>query len=396
MARDTKVEHEGLKIGRILLGVVVLSLIAVIWMKFFSGEKGTTRIPKEIQVNYMPSDFSFRVDEDFALAVLSNPDKYRKEFSELVYEINTAILGHVATRMGLTGEQRRQVIQNYDKQHSYIRSLYYQDFLALQDSSSQIYQTWYSNRFKSATETLFEVASKYTCGMINSAIAPVVPMREGTLFAKGKNVDSPCAIAVNEALVPFLKRLEDRAAIQDFGLAEGLLQERVGKVISELATYEVRDKKGLSKQLKTKLLGINVSSTEVQISAISIAKVGFRLNDYFKVALDPGTKVVTVTLPQPVILSHEVYPRFDKLSIGWMREVSDADFNRAFNVLREEFRRDIKQSDAYDKAKGQAKEILTTMMGPVVKSFGKGFQMRVEFRAETEDPYDPGKDNFSN
>ena len=170
----------------------------------------------------------------------------------------------------------------------------------------------------------------------------------------------------------------------------------MGKVISELATYEVRDKKGLSKQLKTKLLGINVSSTEVQISAISIAKVGFRLNDYFKVALDPGTKVVTVTLPQPVILSHEVYPRFDKLSIGWMREVSDADFNRAFNVLREEFRRDIKQSDAYDKAKGQAKEILTTMMGPVVKSFGKGFQMRVEFRAETEDPYDPGKDNFSN
>lgn len=396
MARDTRVEHEGLKIGRILLGVVVLSFIAVVWMKFFSGSKGTTRIPKEIQVNYMPADFSFRVDEDFALAVLSNPDKYRKAFSELVYEINTAILSHVATRMGLSAAQRQQVIQNYDKQHPYIRSLYYQDFLALQDSSSQIYQTWYSNRFKSATETLFEVASKYTCGMINSAIAPVVPMKEGTLFAKGKHVDSPCAIAVNEALVPFLKRLEDRAAIQDFGLAEGLLQERVGKVISELATYEVRDKKGLSKQLKTKLLGINVSSTEVQISAISIAKLGFRLNDYFKVSLDPGTKVVTVTLPQPVILSHEVYPRFDKLSIGWMREVSDADFNRAFNLLREEFRRDIGQSDAYDKAKGQAKEILVTMMGPVVKSFGKGFQLQVAFQTAPEDPYDAGKDDFSN
>lgn len=396
MARDARVEHEGLKIGRLVLAVAILSFIAVIWMKFFSKGDRTTRIPKEIQVSYMPADFSFRVDEDFALAVLSNPDKYRKEFSDLVYEINTAILGHVATRMGLSPTQRKQVLNNYDKQHPYIRSLYYQDFLQLQDSSAQIYQTWYSSRFKSATEALFEVASKYTCGMINSAIAPVVPMKEGTLYAKGKNVDSPCAIAVNEALAPFLKRLEDRAAIQDFGLAEGLFQERVGKVISELATYEVRDKKGLSKQLKTKLLGINVSSTEVQISAISIAKVGFRLNAYFRVAFDPGSKVVTITLPQPVILSHEVYPRFDKLSIGWMREVSDADFNRAFNLLREEFRRDIQQSDAYDKAKGQAKEILSTMMEPVVKSYGKGFQLRVAFQSAPEDPYPVIEEGFSN
>ena len=396
MSREQRVEHEGLKIGRLLLGIVVLSFIAAVWVKFFSKGDRVTRVPKEIQLSYMPADFSFQVDEDFALAVLSNPDKYRKEFSQLVYDINTAILGHVATRMGLTAVQRKQVIDNYEKQHPYILSLYYQDFLQLQDPSSQIYQTWYNNRFKSATESLFEVASKYTCGMINSAIAPVVPMKEGTLFAKGKNVSSPCAIAVNEALVPFLRKLEDRAAIQDFGLAEGLLQERVGKVISELATYEVRDKKGLSKQLKTKLLGINVSSTEVQISAISIAKIGFRLNEYFKISLDPGSKVVTVTLPQPVILSHEVYPRFDKLSIGWMREVSDADFNRAINVLREEFRRDIQQSDAYSKAKGQVREILTTMLGPVVKSFGKGFQMQVQFQAVAEEPYPGNTDGFNN
>ena len=79
-----------------------------------------------------------------------------------------------------------------------------------------------------------------------------------------------------------------------------------------------------------------------------------------------------------------------------MREVSDADFNRAFNLLREEFRRDIGQSDAYDKAKGQAKEILVTMMGPVVKSFGKGFQLQVAFQTAPEDPYDAGKDDFSN
>lgn len=396
MAREPKVEHEGLKVGQLLLVVSILSFLAVVGLKLLPKSGRSARVPKEMQLNYMPADFSFKIDEDFALAVLSNPDKYQKEFSQLVYDINMAVLDHVATRMGLDAAQRRQVAENYERQHPYIRSLYYQDFLQLQDSSSQMYQTWYDNRFGSATAALFEVASKYTCGMVNSVIAPVVPMQEGTLFGRGKQVDSPCSIAVNEALAPFLKRLEDRAAIQDFGRAEGLLQERVTKVISELGTFEVRDKKGLSKQLRTKLLGINVSSTEVQISAISIAKIGFRLNDYFKVSMDPGSKVVTFTLPQPVILSHEVYPRFDKLSIGWMREVSDADFNRAFNLLREEFRRDIQQSDAYEQAKGQAKEILSTMMEPVVKSFGRQYRMRVVFQPAEPESFSTEEAIFSN
>ena len=191
-------------------------------------------------------------------------------------------------------------------------------------------------------------------------------------------------------MAPFLKKLQDRAAIQDFGRAEGLFQERVEKVIAELATYEVRDKKGLSKQMKTKVLGLSVSSTEVEITAISIAKIGFRLDTYSKVQLDPRTKVVSITPPEPRILSHEVYPRFEKLDIGWMREVNSADFNRAINLLREEFRRDIATSDAYDKSKTQARELLETMFGPLVQSFGKGFQLRVTFqpdeRFETSGP----------
>lgn len=396
MRENEKVEHEGLKIGQLLLVVVVLSFLAIVGLKFLpKSGKTSARVPKEMQINYVPSDFTFQVDEDFALAVLSNPGNYRKEFNQLIYDFNMAILNHVAQRMGLNGEQRRQMAAAYDKQHPYLRSLYYEDFLQLQDSTSRMYQTWYDNQSKSATAALFEIASKYTCGMVNSIIAPLVPMQEGTLYGRGKNVDSPCAIAMSEALAPFVKKLEERAAIQDFGRAEGLLQERVTKVISELATYEVRDKKGLSKQMKTKMLGINVSSTEVQISAISIAKVGFRLNDYFKVSLNPQNKVVTVTLPQPVILSHEVYPKFDKLAIGWMREVSDEDFNKAFNILREEFRRDIQQSDAYDKAKQQAREIIGTMMGPVVKSFNSQYQLRVQFQAPAADEQFQVKDDFA-
>ncbi|MBK6948582.1 MAG: hypothetical protein IPH16_11430 [Haliscomenobacter sp.] len=99
------------------------------------------------------------------------------------------------------------------------------------------------------------MASKYTCTLVNSIIAPMVPMNDGTIYGKGNKVETPCGIAITEGLAPFLQKLKDRAAIQDFGKAEGLLQEKVEKVIAELATYEVRDKKGLSKQMKTKFLG---------------------------------------------------------------------------------------------------------------------------------------------
>lgn len=382
MGRTTQPENEGLRMGQILVLVLLLSIVGIFVMKYFKSDGGGPIENKEMKINYLPADFEFEVDEDYALAVLTNPKRYRQEFNDLIRDLNMSLLMHVAARMGLSADQKKQITQEYRKQHPYLQDLYYQDFIQLQDSTSALYQTWYDNQFKNATELLFEVASKYTCVMVNSIIAPLVPMRDGTLYGRGKNVDTPCGIALSESLAPFLKKLQDRAAIQDFGRAEGLLQQKVEKVISELATYEVRDKKGLSKQMKTKLFGVSVSSTEVEISAISIAKVGFKLDKYFKIQLNPRNKVVTVILPEPEILSHEVYPKFDKLDIGWLREVNNTDFNRAFNLLREEFRRDIVTSDAFSKSKDQAKELLSTMLGPVVKSFSATYQLRIQFQSD--------------
>jgi hypothetical protein len=71
----------------------------------------------------------------------------------------------------------------------------------------------------------------------------LIPMKDGGFYAKGKKVDTPCGIALTEALAPLMKKIEERAAIEDFGRSHGLLQQRVEKVVSELATYEIRDKK---------------------------------------------------------------------------------------------------------------------------------------------------------
>lgn len=388
MAKELNTRNEGLRMGQLLVVVLLISLGAVFVLKKWPELIHGKNEEKEMQISYMPADFRFDVDEDFALMVLSNPKRYRKEFDKLIHDLNLRILLHVATRMGLSSSLKSNIPAEYDKQHAYMKSLYYNDFIQLQDSTSALYQTWYDNQFRSATELLFEVASKYTCSLVNSIIAPMVPMKDGTLYGKGKHVDTPCGIALSEALAPFLKKLEERAAIQDFGRAEGLLQEKVERVISELATFEIKDKKGISKQMQTKMFGVSVSTTQLQISAISIAKLGFRLDKYFRIALNPQSKVVTVTLPAPEILSHEVYPRFDKLDIGWMREVNNADFNKAINLLREEFRRDIMNGDGFNQSKAHAREILSTMLDPVIKSYSPQYQLKVEFREDA--------DNFEN
>ena len=372
-----------LRISQTFLAILIIGLFGLVAYKYFprSGTAGdVTTVPKEFQLNYLPADFNFDIDEQDALAILTNPKRYRREFNQMVYDMNMAILNHTANRMGLSNDIKKRLPAEYDKHHDYLRNIYFDEFLAIKDTTSSLYQTWYDNGFKNAAQIWYEVAAKYTCYLVNNVMGGLIPMRDGAFYAKGKKVDTPCGIALTEALAPLMKRIEERAAVEDFGRSRGLLQERVDKVISELATYEIRDKKGLTKQFQTKVWGFAVSSTDLEITAISILKIGFKLDDYFNINLNSKSRLVTITLPEPIVLSHEVYPKMDRMSIGWLREIQGDDLNKAFNVLREEFRRDAMNADAMDKAKVQAREVLNTMMGPLVSSLGSKYKLRVMFQ----------------
>ncbi len=395
MARRPEPEHTSPATGKWLLFLLLISVGGLLLYRYWKKDMGNyTSIPKEIQLNYMPADFRMDIDEERTLEILSNPQRYRKEFNRLIYQLNTSILDHVGSRMGLQEELKRAVVKEYDKHHPYLQDLYYNDFISIKDTTSNLYQTWYENESTNATAILYEVASKYTCFLVNQIITTVLQTDEGSIYAKGMKVDTPCGIALSEALQPLIKRMEDRAAIRDFTLSRGLMQEKIERVIAELATMEVRDKKGLNKRLQTKVWGFSVSSTDIEISAISIIKVGFRLNEYFDVSLNSKTGIVTVTLPEPVILSHEVYPKLDRLDIGWLREVKDADLNKAFNVLRAEFRREALESDIMDKSKSQAVELMNTMFGPVLSNLNKGYQLKVAFKENNADLIPEEEDTY--
>ena len=371
-----------------LLFIAILGLIGAGVYRYISveGSEGYTNIPKEITITYIPSDFHPSIDEAQAVVILSDPSHHKKEFNDLVYQVNMDLLGHVGSRMGLSSELKKKVEEEYrTKHHPYLKQLYYNDFVTLQDTTSNLYQSFYQNQAANAVETLNEVASKYTCFLVNSVVVNLLKSDAGRLGVKGLNVDTPCGLALGEGLKPLVNRLRERAAIDDFSKSKGLINERVAKYITELATYEIKDKKALSKQISTKVLGYDVSQTDLEITAMSVAKLGFKLDQYLNVSLDSKEKKLVVTLPQPIILSHEVFPLVDKLDIGWLRDVSKEDLNKNFNVLRTEFRRDALEPENLAKAKEKAKEVMGMLFNPVLNRLGKGYKVAVAFKTVAEE-----------
>lgn len=380
MARNRPVANSGMGFGRLLLFITLLSVIGIILFNYYKNNvQNYQSVPSEMQVTYVPSDFEFELDDENTLAILSNPHRYRREFNDLVYNFNLSLLDHVANRMDIADSLKAQIATEYDKHHHYLKQLYFNDFIQLKDTTSNLYQAWYDNESTNAVDVLTEVSSKYTCFLVNHVIMTLVASENGTLNVKGNKVATPCGIAMTEALRPMLKRLQDKAAIIDFSRSKGMMEERVEKVIAELATMEVRDKKGLTKQLQTKVWGYAVSSSDIDVSAISILKVGFKLDQYFNIDVNEKRKTVEINLPEPTILSHEVYPKIDKLDIGWLREVKNLDINDNFNILRGEFRRDAFDSDIMEKSKAQAKELMDMLFSPLANAISKEYRLKVRF-----------------
>jgi hypothetical protein len=364
---------------RLLVGVLLLIGALAALRMIQSPTPYEADVPKEVLVNYVPADFTFQLDDEYALAVLTHPVRYKHEFEQIVKQVNEALLDHTARRMGLPDSLRIKVRSAYQPHHAYLADLYFRDYMALTDSTESLPQLWYENKYSGATDIFREVVSKYTCFLTSHVLSTALETTSGRLLATGSGVQSPCGLALTEGLNPMMDRLRERAAILDFAESRNLMQEKVERLVTELATIEVKDKKGLNKKLQTEVMGFRVSTTDITVTAVSILKVGFDLNEYFSLEVEPSRKIVTVILPEPRVLSHEVYPRLENLSIGWMRELRNEDLNNAFNALRAEFRREALESGTLERAREQAHELMHTLFAPMIASIDPRMRLQVRF-----------------
>ncbi|MBK9337815.1 MAG: DUF4230 domain-containing protein [Lewinellaceae bacterium] len=382
-------EGSGSVLGKQILLLALVSIAGILVYKtFFAGGGGISDIfqsPKGVQLTYIPSDFQPNLNEEATLQILSQPEKYRKEFDDLVYNFNVSLLYHVANRMNLPDSLKRRLEPEYRKHHDYLQTLYFNDFVALKDTTASMYENWYSDNANQAVQVFNEVAGKYTCFFVTQILATLLKATDGRIMAKGKNVDNPCGIALSEGLRPMVDRLQTRAAIMDFSASRGMLKDKVRQGIAELATYELRSRLGLDKTLSYKVFGFSISETDIRVEAISVVKAGFKLDQQFDVTFSPKKGIVYVTLPPPTILSHEVYPRVDKLDVGFLSGISGEEMNQNFNELRRQFRQDALENEhVLDKAKARADTVMQLMLGPVVKSMGRKYKLELRFRDQIE------------
>jgi hypothetical protein len=113
-----------------LLLIVLLGIAGFIAYKLFldpSNKPDYIETPKEITVKYVPSDFHPTIDNANALAIIGNPQRYRREFHDLIYDFNLSLLHHVAMRMNLPDTIKRRIEPEYQKHHNYFGKLYYED-----------------------------------------------------------------------------------------------------------------------------------------------------------------------------------------------------------------------------------------------------------------------------
>jgi len=378
-------EDGGGGLGKQLLLIALITIAAIVGYKaFFSDGGGFSNLfqaPKEVKLTYVPSDFNPNLDEEKTLRILSQPEAYRQEFDRLVYDFNVALLYHVANRMALPDSLKRRLEPEYKRHHEYLRTLYFNDFVALKDTTANLYETWYSDNSNQAVQIFNEVAGKYTCFFVTQVMSTLLRVNGGKFFAKGKGVASPCDIAIHEGLQPMADRLKKKAEIMDFSASRGLLKDKVRKGIAELATYELRSRMGIDKSLEYKIFGFSISSTDIRVEAISVIKAGFKLDQYFDVTLSPKRGTLNIKLPEPTILSHEVYPRVDKLDVGYLAGVNATDMNERFNALRRQFRQDALENEhVLDKAKARADSVMQLMFGPIAKSINRNYKVQVVFQ----------------
>jgi hypothetical protein len=377
-------------LGKQLILIALITVAAIVGYKaFFSDGGGLSNLfqsPKEVRMTYVPADFNPNLDEEKTLRILSQPEEYRDEFDKLVYDFNLSLLYHVANRMALPDSLKRRLEPEYKKHHTYLRTLYFNDFVTLKDTTANLYETWYSDNSNQAVELFNEVAGKYTCFFVTQVMSTLLRVNGGKFFAKGKDVGTPCDIAIHEGLMPMAERLKKKAEIMDFSASRGLLKDKVRKGIAELATYELRSRMGIDKTLQYKIFGFSVSETAIRVEAISVIKAGFKLDQAFDVTLSPKRGTLNIKLPEPTILSHEVYPRVDKLDVGYLSGINEQDMNDRFNELRRQFRQDALENEhVLEKAKSRADSVMQLMFGPIAKSINRNYKVQVVFQdAPTE------------
>jgi hypothetical protein len=144
--------------------------------------------------------------------------------------------------------------------------------------------------------------------------------------------------------------------------------------ISELATLHHHYRKNANYQDAKKLLEympdwrINKSIKEFMLIYQGDVKLGYDLKEV-KVLVEPVTKTISVSLPEPKILSHSI--DFESIQVlwekqGWFNDIKFEDFKQFFVAEQKKYEEENNE-ELKSRAREHAKKIILLYLGTVVK-----------------------------
>ena len=152
--------------------------------------------------------------------------------------------------------------------------------------------------------------------------------------------------------------------------------------ISELATLHHHYRKNANYQDAKKLLEympdwrINKSIKEFMLIYQGDVKLGYDLKEV-KVLVEPVTKTISVSLPEPKILSHSI--DFESIQVlwekqGWFNDIKFEDFKQFFVAEQKKYEEENNE-ELKSRAREHAKKIILLALAAVARG---GYQVNLE------------------
>ena len=171
----------------------------------------------------------------------------------------------------------------------------------------------------------------------------------------------------------FVMKKPEPVAPKGPDITSAFVEQQINE-ISELATLHHHYRKNANYQDAKKLLEympdwrINKSIKEFMLIYQGDVKLGYDLKDV-KVNIDPVTKTILITLPEPKILSHSI--DFESIQVlwekkGWFNDIRFEDFKQFFIAEQKKYEEE-NNDELKRRAREHAKNIIQLYLGSVIK-----------------------------
>jgi hypothetical protein len=168
--------------------------------------------------------------------------------------------------------------------------------------------------------------------------------------------------------------------IQDFTVSKVSIKQHIRKMIVEMGTVKDNFRTVFDEEYTLKLIFGLKSQANLKLQVKSIVKAGFKLDKFFKLEFDHGTKEIVLTLPEPEILSNEIDARVKNMEDGWFVKIDKEKLNWVNQKARQWSYDKAIESGILKNAKRNAELILKTIFQPIVLATDQDYKISIRFK----------------